>query len=71
MNLETGRWRSERYLLVEICSPEPSKGTIVRIGGEDGRASRPNLVNILHYHERLTNGLATMNQNWDFLMDRV
>jgi hypothetical protein len=72
MNLEIERWRSERwYLLIEIGSPKPSKGTIIRIRGEDGRSRRPNLINVLHYHKRFTNGLAIMNQNWDFLMDRI
>ncbi|KAH0469352.1 hypothetical protein IEQ34_000910 [Dendrobium chrysotoxum] len=61
-----------KYLVVNIDSPKASDGAIVGIGREDGRAGRsPDLVNVLHNNTGLADGLISMDENGDQLVDRI
>lgn len=45
--------------------------TIIRIRREDGGTGGPDVVNVLNNDEGLADGLVSMDENWDFLVDRV
>lgn len=59
------------YLSVNEVSPKTSKGTIGRKCWEDGKIGRPRFIDVLNDVERLTDGYITMDEDRDFLVDRV
>jgi hypothetical protein len=59
------------YLIIKIGSPKSYDSTIIRIRREDGGTRGPYLINVLNNDQGLTNGLVSMDQDWDFLMNRV
>ena len=59
------------YLLVYVVRPEPGLSSLVWVTRQQRRFFVPNLINILNYYHRLTNGLSIVDQNWDFLMNGV
>ena len=63
--------QQQTYLLVYVVRPEPGLSSLVWISRQQRRFMVPNLINILNYYHRLTNGLSVVDQNWDFLMNWV
>jgi len=59
------------YRLINVDGPETSNGAIIRIRRENGRGRGPNIIHILHNDQRLAEGFVLMNENWDFLVDRI
>ena len=62
---------AKAYLLVYVVRPEPGLSSLVWVTRQKRRFIAPNLINILNYYQRLTNGLSIVDQNWDFLMNWV
>lgn len=59
------------YLVVNVSSPKSSDGTVIWIRGKNGGTMGPNLIDVMNNDERLTDGSITMDENWDFFVDRV
>lgn len=49
---------SGKYLIINITTPEPGRGPIIRIRRENTRATGPRPVNILHNNKELANGFS-------------
>ena len=62
---------AKTYLLVYVVRPEPGLSSLVWVTRQQWRFILPNLINILNYYQRLTNGLSIVDQNRDFLMNWV
>ena len=62
---------AKTYLLVYVVHPEPGLSSLVWVTRQKRRFIVPNLINILNYYQRLTNGLSIVDQNRDFLMNWV
>ena len=62
---------AKTYLLVYIVRPEPGLSSLVRVTWQQWRFILPNLIDILHNHERLTNGFSVVDQDRDFLVNWV
>ena len=61
------------YLVIKIRSPESRNSTIIRIRGENRETiiTTPLLINIFNNDKGFGNALAIMNQDRNFLMNRV
>lgn len=59
------------YFFINIGCPKPGNGTFIRIRRKNGGTIRPGFIDILHDEERLTDRLFSMEENWDFLTNRV
>lgn len=59
-------------LFIDICSPETSCGTIIRIRRKNGwTVFRPGFVDVLKNDVGFAYRLVIMDQNWDFLVDWI
>nr|GMD43410.1 predicted protein [Ipomoea batatas] len=58
------------YLIVYEPSPETSQGSLVRIFGQNGSA-RKSVVDILENDKRLSDWVSVVQEDRDFLVDRV
>lgn len=65
------REKKDVYFIIYVSSPEASKSSIVRMGGEDRRISGPCFIYVLNYNQRFTDGSAMVEENWDFAIHRV
>lgn len=58
-------------LIINIGCPKASYGAIIWISWEDGGPISPHLIDVLDVEKGLTNGLIAMDENWDFLENKV
>lgn len=63
--------RENGNLLVKEINPKPGFGSIVRIIREQLFFLLPNLINVFKDEEGLNDWLAIVNEDWDFLVNRI
>ena len=59
------------YLFIYVSSPEACNCSIICIRGKDGRASGPSFIYVFNYDQRLTDGYAMVDENWDSGIHRI
>lgn len=58
-------------LVIHISSPKPGCSPIIGIRGKNPGLRGPDFINILNNDERFTDDPVAMNENRDFLVDRI